>query len=180
MHPLVFLIGLHGCGKTSVGRSLESDHGYKHLSLGDLGRLARKQKRAAEYSLRLMCMLSGQSPGDPLREELVDALLKDVERLRLTRPVSVDGFPAQSSHLALLPKDCAVVHLDVPQEVREARLQARSIMGPRKWTPGRPSLRDAELSEVLRAGGQRIQTVDATADLATVVRGVWACTYPGN
>ncbi len=37
----VFLLGPHGCGKSTIGRHLAAQ-GYAHISIGLIGRLARR------------------------------------------------------------------------------------------------------------------------------------------
>lgn len=169
MFPVLFLIGMHGCGKTTVGRMLEAQHGFRHVSLGDLGRLARQRKINAEYSLRLWCLLAGQTPDKPLREPLVVELLESIHRLRQRSPVSVDGFPSAAAHLSRLPSASTLVFLDVPDQAREERLILRSANGPRKWTPGLRSVRDEMLTEVLQAAGERVHRIDASPAPQTVV-----------
>lgn len=168
-HPVVFLIGLHGSGKTTVGKHLQDHHGYRHLSLGDLGRLARARRSPEDCSLRLMCLLAGQTPDRPLRPELVTELLVNIDRMRLASPVSVDGFPSEPHHIDLMPERSVLVHLNVADHVRMARLIERSSNGPRKWTPGQHSARDERLGAVLAHARGIVVSVDADADSKTVV-----------
>ncbi|MCO4087455.1 MAG: AAA family ATPase [Limnohabitans sp.] len=169
-HPVLFFIGPHGSGKTTAGRSLEAHHGFKHMSLGDLGRLARQRKTAGDFSLRLMCLLVAQKPNQPLGHHLVDALLRSIHDMRQRQPISVDGFPAEPDHLKLLPAGSTVINFDVPDDVREARLTNRSEHGPRKWVQGGQSLRDASLPALLSEGAGEIQTIDAKVDPQAVIR----------
>jgi len=173
-HPVVFLIGLHGSGKTTVGRTLMERHGYRHISLGDLGRLARSRQTPTDFSLRLMCLLAGQMPDRPLRHELVSELLVNIERMRKASPISVDGFPSEPHHIDLLPERSVLVYLMAADHVRTARLIERSSTGPRKWTPGQHSARDERLGAVLERARGIVESVDANADSGSVVGQVLA------
>ncbi|WP_234265159.1 AAA family ATPase [Hydrogenophaga sp. NFH-34] len=151
MHPCIFLVGFHGSGKTTIGRQLQREHGYIHVSLGDLGRLARSMKFPSEHSLRFLVALAGQAAGQRLEPNVVQALRKEIERLRHVGPVSVDGFPAEAEHIALLPMGGAIVHITVPDSERETRLLHRASVTKRLWTPGQRSLRDEAIPSIIDA-----------------------------
>lgn len=149
-HPCVFLIGLHGVGKTTLGRHLHARHGWLHLSLGDLSRLARARRLPREFGVRLMGALAGQIPGERLKPQLISALLQEVERHRLERPVSIDGFPTEPYHLQLIQPDSRIVHLRTDDAVRNSRLEHRSVTTARQWTAqAAPAPRDRDLPLIL-------------------------------
>lgn len=148
-HPCVFLLGLHGCGKSSIGRALQNEHGWQHLSIGDLARLARKRRLPQSVPIRLMVMLAGHQVGHPFRHELVLALLSHIKELRSRSPVVIDGFPVEASQVRLCPRPFTAIHVTLDDESRVARLQARAQETKRAWTPGLPSARDEALPSVL-------------------------------
>lgn len=164
MRPVVFLIGPHGCGKTTIGRMLGAHDGWYHLSLGDMGRLARSMKRPAELSTRFMAAMAKQEPGQPLRDEVVQRLLDEIERLRTRWCLSVDGFPSEAAHVPLLPADSQLVLVEVDPRERERRLNHRTQTTARKWTPGMRSLRDEAIPHVLSAAGDRARHVKNEQD----------------
>ena len=151
MYPCIFLVGLHGSGKTTLGRLLQSQHGWLHISMGNLGRLARSMRIPCEHSIRFMTALSKQAPGQALTVEVVAQLLSEIERLRQSRPVSVDGFPSDPSHASLIPEKSTVMHIMVDELERETRLIRRAEETVRQWNPGQLSLRDQMLPSVLGA-----------------------------
>lgn len=173
-HPCVFLIGRHGTGKSTIGRTLESEYGWHHVSLGDLGRLARRHQLPRDFPLRFVALLSGHQPGTPLRNELVEAMLRHIEQRRGLTPVSVDGFPSDVSHVALLPRDAVVVHVTLNEEDREMRLEQRSQSSKRMWTKGVLSSRDEALPVVLHAlnAGRQVHEVCNKGTLGEAVKGV--------
>lgn len=170
----MFLIGRHGSGKTSIGHALEAGHGWKHISLGDLGRLARKNQRPQEHSLRLMVALSRHRPGEPLAGALVQAILADIERIRSTQCLSVDGFPSEAAHLALLTAGSCIILVDATDETRETRLARRAELTNRQWTPGMASARDLALPDLIQAAASAgvLSVVSNTGDLAAAVAAV--------
>jgi adenylate kinase family enzyme len=167
MHPLVFLVGLHGSGKSTAGRQLAQYHGWHHISLGDLGRLARKGRRPNDVSLRLMVCMATFRPGTPLPEVTIQAIVSEVTKNAHVRPVVCDGFPASAEHIRRLPAGSIVIELTCDPHVREHRLVARESQTLRKWTPGLPSLRDTALPDLAAAAanaGVRYLRVENTAE----------------
>lgn len=176
MHPIVFLVGLHGTGKSTVGRQLAQHHGWRHISLGDLGRLARKNKRPNDVSLRLMVCMAAFRPGSDLPETTINAIVGEVTRNGHDRPVVCDGFPVKTEHIQRLPQGAIVIELVCNQQTRENRLAERESNTLRKWTPGLPSIRDAALPDLPDAAaiaGVVYLRVENTADGAP---GLWAVT----
>lgn len=143
---LICLIGRHGCGKSSVGRALET-LGFKHVSVGLLRRLANSKNCPADVPVTLMSAMRRSAPGAPLIHDTAAKLLKYVA----TFPSCVlDGFPSSEEHLDLLPEGVIFVLLWTPRQVREGRLTVRAAESKRQWVAGRPSLREQALAEVIR------------------------------
>lgn len=171
LHPCIFLIGLHGVGKTTLGRHLHQHHGWMHISLGDLGRLARSRRLPREHSTRFMGHLAAQLPGDRLSQPLIESLLGEIERHRQAGPVSVDGFPAEPFHMGLLPPGSLVFHLEVPDAQREERLLNRGEHTVRQWTgKAQGSNRDKDLPLLLELHRSQITSIDANVPVADVAR----------
>ena len=145
--PVLFLVGTHGSGKTTLGRALKDHHGWRHLSVGDLGRLGRRGKLPREVSLRLMLAIAHSKPGQHIDPATATLLLAQVDAWRRDAPVVVDGFPSLPDHLVRMPKRSGIVHVRCAESIREPRLLLRSEVTMRRWTPGIHSARDLALDE---------------------------------
>ena len=146
-HPIVFLVGLHGVGKSTVGKALTA-HGFRHMSLGDLGRLVRHRRVPRGYSLRFLRHLAAHTPGERMSPVLIEALLAEIVQINQHGPLVVDGYPAEPYQVLGLPDGSAVVHLVCSESERIARLTRRSEHSNRKWKPGCESNRDRALAAV--------------------------------
>lgn len=154
----VFLLGPHGCGKSTIGRHLAAQ-GYAHISIGLIGRLARRGARPADIPLRLLQVMSRHVPGDPLDPRAAIELL---DHARSLEKVVIDGFPAHIEHLALLHDidRWQFVYVLTPRQIREQRLMARAETTNRGWTPGLKSARDGLLPALcwhLRSKGKLLR-----------------------
>ena len=150
-YPLLCLVGLHGTGKTTLARDLARHHGFAHLSLGDLGRLSRKGRLPSDIPPQLMVSVARSKPGGILDAGTAKLLFQHIDGLRKSTAVVVDGFPACPDHLAWLDDRSLIGRLHLTDSLRELRLTRRSELGPRKWTPGGHSARDASLAETVHA-----------------------------
>lgn len=149
-HQIVFLLGLHGSGKSTLGRHMVRANGWAHISMGDLGRLARSGKRPSDISLPLIAELAAHYPGQRLSNRLVETLMLEVSKQAMQKPVICDGFPAHKDHLSVIPKSAQIIYVRCAQHVREARLDHRANQTQRKWTPGLSSERDRDLPALLK------------------------------
>ncbi|WP_454906758.1 AAA family ATPase [Variovorax gossypii] len=154
-HPVLFLVGLHGSGKTTLGRLLRDRHGWRQLSVGDLGRLARRNKLPQGVSLRLMLTLAQATPGKHIDDAAVALLLAQIDAWRRDTPVAVDGFPSLPAHLSRTPDRAGVVHVECARAICEPRLMLRSEQTQRKWTPGLASARDLALADLVSHAGTK-------------------------
>ncbi len=127
-------------------------HGWRHLSVGDLGRLGRRGKFPRDVSLRLMVSIANSKPGAALSDEIASLLLSQIDSWRREAPVIADGFPSAPSHIDKLPAMSGIVHLQCDLALREPRLMLRGEKTARKWTPGLPSERDQRLDDLLIKG----------------------------
>ena len=143
---LICLIGRHGSGKSTLGRLL-SLRGFEHISVGVLFRLAKKGRYPSDIPVRIMIRLGRLPPGTPMPENIARDLLSYAAT---KRHCLIDGFPATTAHLSLLPPGVRVVLMWSPKALRMARLEHRSANSVRKWTNGRTSARDNELADLLR------------------------------
>lgn len=148
-HQLIFFVGLHGSGKTTLGRRLQAEHGWKHFSVGDFARKARKHARFEDVPLSLMIELARQEPNARMGQRLVELLVAFLLEWNRTTHVVCDGFPSEPMHLQHLPAYARMVHVTCMN--REQRLVTRSETTPRLWTPGALSLRDRMLPHVIQA-----------------------------
>jgi adenylate kinase family enzyme len=154
----VFLLGPHGCGKSTIGRNLAAQ-GYIHLSIGLIGRLARRGARPADIPVRLLQVMARHVPGEALDPRAATEIL---DYARSLEKVVIDGFPAHVEHLALLNdiERWQFVYVLTPRQIREQRLKARAETTKRGWTPGLKSARDGLLPALcwhLRSKGQLLR-----------------------
>ncbi|PNE59643.1 hypothetical protein A8H39_00395 [Paraburkholderia fungorum] len=154
----VFLLGPHGCGKSTIGRNLAAQ-GYVHLSIGLIGRLARRGSRPADIPVRLLQVMARHVPGEALDARAASVIL---DYARSLEKVVIDGFPAHVEHLALLNdiERWRFVYVLTPRQIREERLIKRAEDTKRGWTPGLKSARDGLLPALcwhLRSKGQLLR-----------------------
>lgn len=146
---IVGLIGLHGSGKTTLGRMLAIfEHGRRHLSVGDLARLARNGRVPNDVPVKLILELSKHQPGCPLPDVAANHL---VNYLKSSSGISVDGFPSCARHVRLIPKDAVIVVLRTTPQTAKTRLEIRAEKTNRKWVDGGVSERDKQLDETVCA-----------------------------
>ena len=151
MHPVVFLVGLHGSGKSSIGRHLVQKHQWRHISLGDIGRLARKGMRPSDVSLRLMSCLASYRPGEEMPARTCKTIASEVTMHSHASPVVCDGFPVALDQIRFLPLGSKLIGVECSDVVREERLFERASKTVRQWVPGNPSLRDQSLVSLIDA-----------------------------
>ena len=75
-------------------------------------------------------------------------LLEHIKSILMTKPVSLDGFPSSSEHLALLPAKTHFVVVECDGNTRTDRLIERGNKTVRKWIEGQSSQRDLLLDNV--------------------------------
>lgn len=146
--PRICLLGPHGSGKSAIGRHLVAQ-GYAHLSVGLIGRLARRRVPVADIPLSLLQVMARHTPG----EALVPGAAVELLRYARTLPkVVIDGFPGHVEHLPLLDdiEQWQFVYILTPRQIREHRLVLRAATTRRGWTAGGKSPRDALLPELCR------------------------------
>jgi adenylate kinase family enzyme len=147
MSKIIFLIGLHGCGKSSIGKRIEEVPGWRSFSVGDLGRSARRNHPVAGISIRTLTRLGQTSPGKPMTLDLATLLVSDLVK---HNRVVCDGFPASPEHLQVIPAGSTVVLVSCKEDLRQERLTDRALSTRRSWTPGMPSERDELVSQVFQ------------------------------
>uniref|UniRef100_A0A6I8PXJ3 Nucleoside-diphosphate kinase n=1 Tax=Xenopus tropicalis TaxID=8364 RepID=A0A6I8PXJ3_XENTR len=123
-------LGLHGTGKTTLGRWLQENRGWKHFSVGDFARKAKL-------------------PNTRMNPRLVTLLMKHLQHWNQRSHVVCDGFPSEPMHLQQLPAHARILHITCAD--REQRIALRSENTNRYWTPGSPSYRDHALPLLLQA-----------------------------
>lgn len=162
-NPVIFLIGLHGVGKSTIGKILAAQ-GFKHISIGDLCRLLHKRKIPTGYGLRFLRLLAKHERGERMSPELVDALIEEIKAVQHLRGVVIDGFPSEPLHVLSLPTGSTVVHLTCTEHEREQRLAHRSDCTARKWNCKIESRRDQQVQAVFSVA--RESQILRTAEIA--------------
>ena len=147
------LLGPHGSGKSSLGRALIA-HGYEHIDVGAVSRLARRNLIPSNIPGRLRILLTRHVPGTPLDPLTVKELL---EHIRSRPRIVVNGFPASVEHLDAIGAldELSFVYVHTPRPEREARLILRAQTTPRGWQPGGRSERDLALPNLCRSLRER-------------------------
>jgi adenylate kinase family enzyme len=161
--PIVYLVGLHGSGKTTAGQKLtQAIDGHVHISVGDLARFGRRGTLPAEVPTRLMACLARHQPGTVFSFQTATLLSDYLKTLAtIKKSVSVDGFPSSPEHIQLLPNNAVILHLSTSEQTRHSRLENRSLTTGRKWVNGGASERDTELKNVLVAASiARVKVID--------------------
>lgn len=153
-YPVIFLVGLHGVGKTTVGKALVA-RGFRHISLGDLSRMLRRKQIPAGYPLRFLRMLAAHEPGERMASQLVVQLLEVIAEHSKHAPLVVDGFPAEPYQVLDIPLKSHIIELTCAEKTRTDRLENRSLETPRKWNPDMDSRRDRQLKALLNVALER-------------------------
>lgn len=149
-------------------------HGYSHLSVGLLRRLASAGQFPSDIPITLMMAMRRVRTGTPMSSDVAAKLIRHATSLP---NCVIDGFPASLEHLDLLPADTVYGVVWTPCMIRESRLNARSDSTKRIWTPGRHSEREQTLAALIaRARGKgktlflpnRAQGEPAVRELAAI------------
>lgn len=154
-NDLIFLIGLHGTGKTTAGKYFYNHQGWYHISLGDLTRMARKRKILSDIPVSLATELMRHRPNEKMSERASNLLLNHLININERKNLICDGFPSEKEHVYLLPKKSIVIQLTCQH--REERLKIRSESTERKWTEGTLSRRDTNLQDVVEAAKEQVR-----------------------
>lgn len=142
---IICLIGRHGSGKSTVGAFCARE-GAKHISVGQLRRLANGRVFPSDIPVSLLLQFRNLKAGEPLSKEVSLRLLDYAGKFD---HVVLDGFPAATEHLELLPASTIFCYLWVPAKLREVRLGIRSANTSRTWTSGGISVREQVLSNLI-------------------------------
>lgn len=137
------------------------EHGWRHMSLGEIGRLIRHKGLPKDYTRKFLIRLAQHTPGERMSQDLVDSVLVEIAKHREVAPLLVDGFPSEPDHVALLPAGSILTLIQCDEALRQERLLKRSEETRRKWTPATErSLRDKYVDDVVdRAIGSGISTL---------------------
>jgi len=166
--PLLCVIGPPGAGKTSQGAALAPLLGARHLSAGELVRVANA---AGE-----------KVPRDPRERGLVDPKWM-IGRLGQHAGecglLIIDGYPRAPSHLEGLSalgrlRGVIRIHIDLDRAIDRMRVRGRDgetlARFASRWNRHRN--REAAVIEALDAHGIRIADVDGTGEMAQVTERV--------
>lgn len=142
---LVCLIGRHGSGKSTIGSRLAA-HGYRHISVGLLRRLAQSRQYPSDVPAGLIAAMGRERPGTLLSLPTAKRL---VVHACSTALAVLDGFPASPAQIELLPPDTIFCVVWTPHAMRTERLESRAATTKRQWTPGRASERESALPHLI-------------------------------
>lgn len=142
--PAIYLVGFMGCGKSTVGRALAEELGWKFTDLDE------EIERAAQTTIRAIF----ETQGEPAFRELESAALREhVRVVRMGRPqvISLGGGAFLSEeNVELATNNGVTIWLDCPFSMIERRVSGATH---------RPLARDPEqlktLFEARQAGYAR-------------------------
>ena len=144
---LICLLGRHGSGKSTIGAELAS-RGFRHTSVGMLRRLAQAAQFPSDVPAALMMAMRRERAGTALSTATAKKLVDHAQRVP---DAILDGFPSCEAHLDLLPPDAVFCLVWTPARIRLQRLERRSEVTKRVWTPGLHSEREATLPGLILA-----------------------------
>lgn len=125
MNSKVFLLGLPGAGKGTIGVRLAEHLGVPHLSLGDeVRQLAAGE---SELGTRLRAWFGQTGGWRPLADDLAYEVVS--QRLVGLTGWVLDGFPRNIAQAARLAEVDAVIYLAVPEQVAIQRVLSRQRDG---------------------------------------------------
>ncbi len=119
----LILLGPPGAGKGTVAKRLAAEHGYLHLSTGDI--LREEVARGTELGKKAKAYMDA---GELVPDELILAMVK--ERVAEKDGVLFDGFPrtlAQARGLEEFATVDMVVFLELDRDTVVRRLSARRV-----------------------------------------------------
>lgn len=125
MHKYI-IMGVQGSGKGTQANMLKQEFGLTHISVGDIFRW-NVQSHTKLGARLFRTMAAGQLVSDEIVEEVVRARL---EQHDWNYGFILDGFPrahAQAEFFLESYDIDAVIHIDVPDEVVQARILARRL-----------------------------------------------------
>lgn len=143
---LIVLLGRHGSGKSTIGSRLEN-HGFKHISVGMIRRLAQSRQYPVDIPVPLLISMKRAKPGQVLDSKATSQLLKFTHELG---NCVIDGFPTVVDQLQYLPNEAVFVYVGIAKAIRENRLVIRAATSKRQWTPGLHSEREAALASLVK------------------------------
>jgi adenylate kinase family enzyme len=106
---LIVLLGRHGSGKSTIGSHLEN-HGFKHVSVGMIRRLAQSRQFPVDIPVPLLISMKRAKPGQVLDAEATSQLLKFTKELG---NCVIDGFPTVIEQLRSLPKETVFIYVGI-------------------------------------------------------------------
>lgn len=148
---IIFLIGLHGVGKTSIAKIMENKFGCSHISIGDIGRSIRKRKIPSGLPGRLVRLMAAHEPGKIIDDDLAESIIHFIFEKSKNSTIVIDGFPSEKNHIDLIESGSYVIKITCKEEERFKRLKIRSENTERKWSNGIESARDQNVNDVMHA-----------------------------
>lgn len=177
---VLFLIGKHGVGKSTVGREFEKQ-GWRHMSMGEIGRIVRRGQVPRGYSASFLARMAAHRPNSPISGELLQETVAQIRAFQADGHLVVDGFPATPAHIHSLPKFSSaeghplyLVYLSCDEDERRRRLYHRAETTRRKWDfDAVGSERDSALDKVFNEAhecGMAVLRIGSDGTAATTVR----------
>jgi adenylate kinase len=160
---IIVITGPQGCGKGTQADLLEEEHGFRHISMGDVLRdeVAEGTEDGREAS-------DYMKAGDLVPFELNNRILKKALDRYKGKTILLDGYPRsvrQAEHLLKIAKVKCVININISDEVALLRSCNRRICTTTKkiYIVDRITPEDEE--ECRKAGGEIIQRNDDKPDV---------------
>lgn len=116
---IIGLAGTFASGKDTIGHKLAEDHGYTHVSLGDMVRKVAQEKFGS-----IERPILHSTARDFRYQHGAGAFVK--EALKEPRPTVVSGIRTLGEAKALLEAGGTLVFVDAPLEIRFERVKSRN------------------------------------------------------
>ncbi|KAF2154162.1 P-loop containing nucleoside triphosphate hydrolase protein [Myriangium duriaei CBS 260.36] len=124
---IIFVIGAPGSGKGTLCKKLAHDHGFEHMSVGDILRLYASSPEAEEDIVHSMRHGELLPP-----EQLAPILRKALHDCRRDK-ILLDGFPRKPEQAApieaLIGAPMLVLFFDCPEHLARQRFLTRKLPG---------------------------------------------------
>lgn len=116
--PLIGLAGTLSAGKDTIAQMLAAEHGYRHVSLGDMIRQVARQLHGSVE--RPVLFVTAQ---ELRRQQGAGALV--LEALKQGRPLAVSGMRSLGEAKEIKAAGGVLMFIDAPIEVRYERMRSR-------------------------------------------------------
>jgi adenylate kinase family enzyme len=158
----IHIIGLHGCGKTTLAHSISTKLAIPWFSLGVACRSARDGRPTVLPPAIARQVQRHNYSSVSLPVELREVVLKSI--VTSNPDVVLDGFLVSPSDLEWVLRD-HIIDLHCPKAVCDLRVMTRQLGGARMQSSGiNPSIRDTQLPALREAAKTKCLYTEINAE----------------